>query len=336
MRRLGVFAFLILGSFGYSHSQLVAMNSGTTDAVVQTSPAQHANVHLPNESAGNDAIARTLLSAFDQVDIVALGEGHAQFEAESDMRIALIRNPDFAKKVHFIVVEFASATEQATLDRYIQGGNVSADELAQVWKTATQGPNGLGDSPIYAAFFAAVRDVNSRLAPAQQIRFLGGDPGLVHEHERDRDDFAVDLIREQVLQKHGKALLIWGDGHFYRADPRDYVGIVTKLEPFDPGRILSVITLGHLNRPRAVAVDLVPDFHKIDSAIKSPIRPVLVPLDRLPLRDLSAEEFLGRHITTCLPPGGCRSLFKGSTLTLGQMADAAIYYGGGEDIGQGR
>ena len=34
------------------------------------------NLRLPDETAGVAAIARTLVSAFDQADIVALGETH--------------------------------------------------------------------------------------------------------------------------------------------------------------------------------------------------------------------------------------------------------------------
>ena len=64
------------------------------------------NLRLPDETAGVDAIARTLVSAFDQVDIVALGEAHGRFRLDSDLRIAVVRHPDFAKKVRSIVVEF--------------------------------------------------------------------------------------------------------------------------------------------------------------------------------------------------------------------------------------
>jgi hypothetical protein len=303
--------------------------------------AQSQNLHLSEESAGNNAIVQTLVSAFDQVDLVALGEGHGRFETESDLRIALVRSPDFAKKVRFIVVEFASITAQATLDRYIRGDNVPSAQLEQVWKTTTQAPNGVWDSPIYPAFFAAVRDVNAKLPSAQQIRILGGDPGP--GDTRSREGAAADVIKEQVLQKHGKALLIWGAAHFYRALPDQVragmggdIGLVNLLEPADPGRILSVIVVGHLDRPKPVAVDVVPNFQKIDGVLKSHVRPVLVSLQQPPLRDLSAEEFLGRTVTTCRPPGGCRSAFKGSTLKLGQMADAFLYYGGDDNIGHGR
>jgi hypothetical protein len=96
-------------------------------ALAATNPADQSPVStlpLPDESVGTDAIVSTLISAFDQADIVALGEAH-QSKPDSDLRIALVRSPDFAKKVHFIVVEFASTTEQSPLDRFIRGEDVS-------------------------------------------------------------------------------------------------------------------------------------------------------------------------------------------------------------------
>ena len=58
---------------------------------------------------------------------------------------------------------------------------------------------------------------------------------------------------------------------------------------------------------------------------------MLVSVQRLPFRAFKVEEFLGRTVITCRDPRGCVSAFKGSTLTLGQMADALIYFGGNED-----
>jgi hypothetical protein len=54
-----------------------------------------------------DEIAQTLITAFDQADILALGEAHRR-KLDSDLRIALVRHADFAKKVRSIVVEFGS------------------------------------------------------------------------------------------------------------------------------------------------------------------------------------------------------------------------------------
>jgi hypothetical protein len=142
-----------------------------------------------------------------------------------------------------------------------------------------------------------------------------------------------------VLQKHGKALVIYGAAHFYRTLTKDYlssmgddIGIARMLEIDYPGRTFVVISIGVLDRPPAVKVDIDPDYQKFDRALKTQVRPVLVPLQRLPFRDFSVGEFLGRTVTTCRGPGGCVRAFKGSTLTLGQMADACVYVGGGTEV----
>jgi hypothetical protein len=51
-----------------------------------------------------------------------------------------------------------------------------------------------------------------------------------------------------------------------------------------------------------------------------------------PSRDFTAEEFLGHTLTTCRGAGGCVSVFQGSSLTLGEMADACVYVGGGANV----
>jgi hypothetical protein len=78
---------------------------------------QQSKLLLPDETAGFNRIVQNLVSAFDHVDIVALGDSHWR-KVDSDLRIALVRNPEFAKKVRFIVVEFGSTAQQPTLDRY--------------------------------------------------------------------------------------------------------------------------------------------------------------------------------------------------------------------------
>jgi hypothetical protein len=295
-----------------------------------------AQSRLPEESTGIDGIAKTLVSAFDRADILALGEAHGR-KLDSDLRIAVVRHPDFAKKVRTVVVEFGSTSEQSTLDRYIRGENISAAQLAQVWKTAGQAAN--GDASIYTAFFAAVRDVNSRLPADTRIRVFGGDPGP--GAIRGREAAAVSILKQEVLSKHGKALVVYGAAHFYRTAPSDYlstmgddIGIAKTLEIDYPGRIFVVIPIGgRLDLPPGITVaGIDPDYQKFDRALKTQMRPVLVPLQSPPFRDFTAEEFLGGTLLTCRGPGGCKSAFKGSTLTLGQMADACVYVGGAADV----
>ena len=90
--------------------------------------------------------------------------------------------------------------------------------------------------------------------------------------------------------------------------------------------------MGRLDPPRGVNGALIPDFQKFDRGLKTQVRPVLVSLQRLPFRDFTTEEFLGRTLTNCRGARGCVSVFQGSSLTLGQMADACIYVGGGADV----
>jgi uncharacterized iron-regulated protein len=317
----------ILGVIAVAGAAILSV-SLTSEPLARSQSAQNAvasNWRLPDESVGIDGISQTLVSAFDHVDIVLLGETHWQ-RLDSDLRIALVRQPDFAKKARFIVVEFASTAEQSTLDRYIQGENVPRAQLEQVWKNTSQAANGVWESPIYVDFFAAVRDVNSKLPADARIRVLAGDPPAGAAMSRDAS--AISVLKEQVLQKHGKALVIYGAGHFYRT--RDYVddiGIATTLESEYPGRTLALIPVGYkLEPPPGVTVRIFPDYKKFDTAVKAQARPVLVSLKQAPFRDFTAEEF-APQIYTCL--GGCRSVFQGSKLTLGQMADAALYVGAG-------
>ena len=168
----------------------------------------------------------------------------------------MVRHPDFAKKVRSIVVEFGSTTEQSTLDRYIRGENVSRARLEQVWKTTIQAVNGVWDSPVYAESLAAVRDVNSRLPADARIRAFGGDPGP--GDNRSGETAAVSVLKEQVLQKHGKALVIYGGAHFYRTMTKDYpssvgedIGIARMLEIFSQRRSSSAIRCSPAAAPAA-------------------------------------------------------------------------------------
>ena len=313
---------------------------------------QPRNLRLPDEAAGVDAIAQALVSVFDQADIVALGEEH-EWKPDSDLRIALVRHPDFAKKVRSIVVEFGSTSHQSMLDRYIRGEDVPRAELEQVWKTTQVGGGG---SPIYPAFFAAIRDVNLKLPADARVRVFGaeGAPGSSGETT------AVTFLKQQVLQKHGKALVIYGHSHFWRTSPPEMLrrsggvqfGIVRMLEMDYPGRTVAVIPVGSPKRPLpSSAKGIDPDYRRFDRALKTAVRPVLVPLQRSLFRDFSAEEFLGRDVVVCGGTGGvpkqpkgkipsapvrvsgpCVSVFQGSTLTLGQMADAIVYFGAEADV----
>jgi hypothetical protein len=80
---------------------LVATAANPSAAPLNSQSSQvavHPDVRSPDEAAGIDAIARVLIAVFDHVDIVALGEAHFR-RVDSDLNIALIRQPDFERKV---------------------------------------------------------------------------------------------------------------------------------------------------------------------------------------------------------------------------------------------
>src|SRR5262245_47889950 len=143
-------------------------------STIPTSAAQESpQIRLPDETVGLDNIVKTLISTFDQVDVLALSDAHWR-RVDSELRIAVVRHPEFARRARFIVVEFANTADQPILDRYIRGEDVPLGELRQVWRNTCCGDT--WDSPVYADFLAAVRDVNKSLPTDQQIRVLAGDP----------------------------------------------------------------------------------------------------------------------------------------------------------------
>jgi len=68
-------------------------------------------------------------------------------------------------------------------------------------------------------------------------------PGTTTATVLRASETAVSVLKEQVLQKHGKALVIYGAAHFYRTMPEGYlsslgedIGIARTLEIDFPGR----------------------------------------------------------------------------------------------------
>lgn len=274
-----------------AYNQAVTWTISTRDfavllvcALPATAIDQAPNHWAPNEAEGLEQIVKALPTAFDYVDVLELGEGGHQRKVDSDLRIALVRSPEFARRAHFIVVEFASTAEQEILDRYIRGDDVPIDELQRVWRNTTQSWSSVWESPVYAEFFAAVRDVNRTLPPAGRIRVLGGDPP--EGSSMDRNDSAVAVLEKDVLKHHAKALVIYGSGHLQRTG-----GITWKLEHARSRvRVFAVCSLGG---PQ-------PYFKNFEIALPSDARPILLSATRPPLRDLVDSRPFNQFFDACI------------------------------------
>jgi hypothetical protein len=128
---------------------------------------------------------------------------------------------DFAKTVRAIVVESANPIHQGLLDRFILDGvDMSREELAPVWRDASNAE--VWECPIYEAFLRAVHDVNRKLPRPERVRVLGGDSKIDWPRIERAEQLAPLLNRganirrivaEEILDKHVKALAIYGSGH---------------------------------------------------------------------------------------------------------------------------
>jgi len=183
-------------------------------------------VKLPPGSEPKPVYAITaIVDAFDKAPLVALGETHGVVE-QAEFIAALIRHPEFAKKVNDIILEAGNSLHQGIIDRYVDGGKVPLDELRQVWRDHTCAGLGPRDSPNVELFFETVRAVNRSLPKEKRLRVLAGDPPIdwsqVHKREditpwlEQRDMHYAQVVVDGVLQKKRKALLIVGGVHLSR------------------------------------------------------------------------------------------------------------------------
>jgi len=179
---------------------------------------------------------QAILDAFSSHAVVALSEPHGNEQAAA-FRLALIRDPRFAGAGTDIVIESGNSRYQDVVDRFVSGQPVPDETLRRVWQDTTI-TYFVWDRPIYEQFFRAVRDVNASLPKQKQLRLLLGDPPVdwnaVHTREDLlkwqglRESSAASVVRDQVLAKGHRALVIYGEGHFWRRNAGN--NLVRRLE----------------------------------------------------------------------------------------------------------
>lgn len=89
------------------------------------------DVRLPAEAAGWDNVVTTLLSVFDRADVLALGEAHGR-TVDAELRLRLVRHPQFVNRVQWIVVEDARSDYGGLLDAVNEVNLKSAPKKLQV------------------------------------------------------------------------------------------------------------------------------------------------------------------------------------------------------------
>jgi hypothetical protein len=168
-------------------------------------------------------LADERLKAFQNHALVAIGDDHNSAQ-EEDFYAALVRDPRFSTEVGNVVVEFGGAAQQDTLDRYLNGQQVSYADLRNVWTDVVgwiPTVTGLG----YANFFAQVRAVNLGLPPDRRIHVWLGEPPIDWSKIKTKTDFqpilaqrdthAAHVIEKHILEPGKKAIVIYGGLHLY-------------------------------------------------------------------------------------------------------------------------
>lgn len=166
------------------------------------------------------------VGAFETHDLVMFGEIHGNKQEYAWLR-SLVAAPEFADGVDDIVMEVGNSLYQKSVDRYVSGENVSLEQVQKAWLNTVGviGP----PSPVTASLYQAVREANLKRRGKHQMRILCGDPYIDWEKVKAREDIApylgnrdqwfTQVVKDEVLAKHHKALLIMGWGHFLRSSP---------------------------------------------------------------------------------------------------------------------
>src|SRR5581483_5868556 len=109
------------------------------------------------------------------------------------------------------------------------------------------------ESPIYAEWLAAIREVNQKLPPAKRLRVLAGDTAIDWNHIQSQSDWAAlgdnnisfaDVINHQVLDKKHHVLVVLGSNHVTKSGDRNgNPNTTTLVESKYPGSTYVVLLL---------------------------------------------------------------------------------------------
>lgn len=186
----------------------------TTVCKARTPQITEANAKLSPRPA-----VPAILAAFDKYEVVAMSEAHGDKDLD-DFILSVIRNPEFPEKVNDIAVECGNSLYQPILDRYIAGEDVPFTEVQKVWRDTTQPM--CGTSEFFEEFFPLARAINQKLPVGKRLRVLAGDPPIDWDRVKniqdylkykDRDASIASVMEKQVLSKHRKALMLFGEFH---------------------------------------------------------------------------------------------------------------------------
>lgn len=282
------------------------------------------------QEAKPESATAAVVRSFQNHDIVMFGEIHANKQEYEWLR-SLVENPDFADRADDIVVEFGNSLYQKSVDRYVNGEEVPIEQVQKAWRNlvGAVGP----PSPVYASLYQAVRQTNLKRPGGHRLRIVCGDPYIDWDKVKDREDIGpylahrdewyAEVVKEEVLAKHHRALLVSGAGHFIR---RNGPGLIEQ-ELKQAGAKTFLIVAG----TNSVGPD------ELDHRFDSWLAPAIVSLADNWVGDLPALPVTsgGGPANVRFGPASTPSATAaGSPLKLKEAADALLYLGPRDSLTQ--
>jgi hypothetical protein len=289
------------GGRGFSSTQ-AAEGSGQSHSATQA-----AQPKVQDASAA-------IIEALDKHGIVMFGEAHGN-KQEYEWLCKLVESDQFADHVDDIVVEFGNSLYQKSVDRYIAGEDVPMDRVEKAWRNVVGsfGP----PSPVYEWFYKAVRESNLKRRGHHQIRLLLGDPYADWDNVKSAEDLGpfmanreqwyVQVVKDEVLAKKHRALLIMGEGHFLRRHGAGYIEQQLRAVGADP----YVVVFG---------TDAVGSYDELDARFEGWNFPAIVSL---------SDNWVGELPAMPVTSGG---MAGPTALKLSEAADALLYAGPRDEL----
>jgi hypothetical protein len=270
-----------------------------------------------------------VVRAFETYNIVMFGEIHGNKQEYEWLR-SLVATPEFADRVDDIVVETGNSLYQQSVDRYVSGEDVPLEQVQKAWRNVVGviGP----PSPVYASLYQVVRETNLKRRGKHQMRIVCGDPYIDWEKVKDREDIApylgnrdqwyTQVVKDEVLAKHHRALLIMGWGHFLRGFPPGQTSPSIEQQLRSAGAKTDLIVVG---------MNVMGAYDDIDHRFDSWPAPAIVSLHVGWVGDLPAMPVISGGSIAIRPiatgPGPSAPASSPPPLKLKDVADAMLYLG---------
>jgi hypothetical protein len=230
-----------------------------------------------------------------------------------------------------IVVEFGNALYQKTVDRYVAGEDVQFDEVQKAWRNMVADAEPV--SPVYGWLYKAVREANMEHPGKRGIRLLMGSPpgdwskikssADLAPYESEREQWYAQVVKQEVLAKHHRALLIMGAGHFLRGHDQalqfelaaqQHRVVAIDRAHLGPGNIERYLRAAGANPYLVVfGTNTIDNRGDVDKRFDSWPAPVIVPLSGDWVGALPAQPVISGGHAPVIP------------LTLADQADGLLY-----------